>query len=104
MDISTLSYQELSALRDQLDKELVVRKEQEKQRILAQLNSAAAASGFTVAELLGQAGKQTGKKNVVKAKFANPKNASDTWSGRGRKPLWVHEALAAGATLESLAI
>lgn len=104
MDISTFSFQELVSLRDQLDKELVVRKEHEKQRILAQLNSAAAASGFTVAELLGQVGKQSTKKNVVKAKYANPNNISETWSGRGRKPLWVHDALAAGATLESLAV
>lgn len=38
------------------------------------------------------------------AKYRNPKNQDETWSGRGRKPQWVVDALAGGATLESLQI
>ena len=33
----------------------------------------------------------------------NPDNAEETWSGRGRKPRWVEQALAAGKTLADLA-
>jgi len=35
-------------------------------------------------------------------KYQNPNNAAQTWSGRGKQPAWVAEALAQGKTLESL--
>ncbi|MBM5571933.1 MULTISPECIES: H-NS histone family protein [Deefgea] len=105
MDLSTLGYQELVELRTQLDGELVRRKEQEKSRILSQLQSAAAASGFTIAELLGEvSGKKGAKKAPAAAAYMNPADASQTWSGRGRKPQWVHDAIANGATLDTLKI
>ena len=37
-------------------------------------------------------------------KYANPADPSQTWTGRGRKPKWVNDALSAGKSLESLAI
>jgi DNA-binding protein H-NS len=40
----------------------------------------------------------------VAVKYRNPSNAEETWSGRGRKPRWVEEALAAGKTLGDLAV
>ena len=104
MDISQLDYQALQALSLQLETELAKRKDQEKQRILQQLQTAAAASGFTVAELLGEIGSGKKAKKPVAAQYANPADLSQTWSGRGRKPQWVHDALASGATLETLKI
>ncbi|QLG89542.1 H-NS histone family protein [Chitinibacter bivalviorum] len=104
MELSNFDYQQLVELRAQVDVELVRRKEQEKSRILQQLQSAAAASGFTVAELLGEVSGKKGAKKPVKAQYANPADASQTWTGRGRKPQWVHDALANGATLDSIRI
>ncbi len=40
----------------------------------------------------------------VRPKFRNPKDPSQTWSGRGGKPQWVLDHLAAGGTMEQLAI
>lgn len=37
-------------------------------------------------------------------KYRNPANPEQTWTGRGKKPGWMSDALAAGATLESLLI
>jgi DNA-binding protein H-NS len=37
-------------------------------------------------------------------KFANPADASQTWTGRGRKPNWVIAALESGKSLDDLAI
>ena len=36
--------------------------------------------------------------------YRNPFNSAETWTGRGRHPKWVREALARGARLEDLAI
>lgn len=37
-------------------------------------------------------------------KYRNPENPSQTWTGRGRTPLWVNEALQKGMSLEDLRI
>jgi DNA-binding protein H-NS len=37
-------------------------------------------------------------------KYANPANASETWSGKGRKPAWLNEFIANGGKLEALSI
>ncbi|SLN15163.1 DNA binding protein, nucleoid-associated [Aquimixticola soesokkakensis] len=38
------------------------------------------------------------------AKYRNPADSSQTWTGRGRKPNWVIAALDAGKTLDDMAI
>jgi DNA-binding protein H-NS len=43
-------------------------------------------------------------KTKVAAKYQNPNNPSEKWTGRGRKPKWVETALAQGATLDLLLI
>jgi len=35
--------------------------------------------------------------------YRNPRNAAETWSGKGKQPIWVERALAEGYTLASLA-
>ena len=49
------------------------------------------------------AGKRARKSASGTVKFRNPANAKDTWSGRGRKPKWVEDALGAGKSLDDLA-
>lgn len=47
------------------------------------------------------------KKSVAKrgeAKYVNPENAAQMWSGKGRKPAWVMEYLAQGGKLSDLQI
>ena len=58
------------------------------------LEEKARAMGFSLAELTGTAAPR--KRSVAVAKYANPADASETWSGRGRKPRWFADALAAG--------
>ena len=36
------------------------------------------------------------------AKYANPDEPAQTWSGRGRRPRWVTEQLEAGRSLEDM--
>ena len=56
--------------------------------------------GFTLDEVLTAGPK--GSKGAPK--YANPADPSQTWTGRGRKPNWVNEALESGKTLEDLAL
>ena len=46
-----------------------------------------------------------GPKSVVAPKYRNPANATQTWSGRGKRPLWFVQALKKrGTTAESFLI
>jgi len=46
-------------------------------------------SGFSVAELFGG---RRGNGGKVAPKYRNPKDSSQTWTGRGRRPTWIVEA------------
>ena len=51
--------------------------------------------GFTQADVFPRrAGKAKGAPIAVK--YRNPANKEQTWAGRGKRPRWFHEALAAG--------
>ena len=66
-----------------------------------QLRAMAEKAGFDIKELFGRRGSPRG---TGVAKFRNPKDSSQTWTGRGRKPNWLVDAVKKGAKLESFAI
>lgn len=69
------------------------------------LEAQARTAGFDIYELFGgRTAAAAGGKKAVAPKYRNPKNAEQTWTGRGKQPLWVRDALAAGTSLASLAI
>lgn len=70
---------------------------------LAELKAVAKKHGFALDEFTGgKAAKTKGPKGA--AKFANPDDASQTWTGRGRQPNWVKAAMAAGKSMDDMAI
>ncbi|MEO0618467.1 MAG: H-NS histone family protein [Pseudomonadota bacterium] len=60
---------------------------------------------LTVDEVLKGVVKMKGRKTgKVAAKYRNPKDPSQTWSGRGRRPLWLEAELKNGKSISSFAI
>lgn len=57
--------------------------------------------GLTVDQLLND-GLQPKLPKKVAPQYRNPKNNAEQWSGYGRKPRWVAEALDTGSTLDDL--
>ena len=102
VDLNTLSLKELKDLQSQVAKAIAGYEDRRKREALAELEEKAKAMGFSLAELTGvTAGR---KRSPSTAKYANPADPSDTWSGRGRKPRWFSEALAKGKRPEDMAI
>ena len=58
--------------------------------------------GYSLADLIGTEVKPT--RAPAAAKYRHPENATLTWSGRGRKPLWFVAALDAGKSPEDMAV
>ncbi len=103
IDLSTMSRLELIELRSNLDTAIQRAEERERTEALRAAEEAAAKFGFSLEEIAATA-RHTGKKGKAAPKYRNPQNPDETWSGRGRKPHWVHAALTAGADISELEI
>ena len=99
----------LLAQKAELDKQIAKAKAGEKAAVLAQMRSAMEQYGITPEDLFTTAkrGRKPGSTNSGERKPVAPKyrnEAGETWTGRGKQPKWVAEALASGLTLEDLMI
>lgn len=103
MDLNALSLKELKDLQSQVAKAIASYEDRKKKEALAELEEKARELGFSLAELTG-ASPVARKRAPAVAKYANPADRSDTWSGRGRKPRWFEAALKAGKRPEDMAI
>jgi DNA-binding protein H-NS len=101
--LEKMSYAELRDLRARVDEAMVEREADERRELKEKLEAMAAASGFTVTQLFERGKGGRGKASAV-VKFRNPKDPTQTWSGRGRKPGWLNEAVAKGQKIESFAV
>lgn len=102
MDLEALALSELKTLRTKVDRAIATYEERKKKEALVELEETARKMGYSLAELTGVSA--TKSRKAVAPKYANPENAAETWTGRGRKPKWVEAALASGKSLEDLAI
>ena len=101
-DLNTLSLKELKDLQSQVAKAITSFEDRKKKEAIAELEELARAKGYSWAELTGV--QVVRKRAPATAKFANPADKSDTWSGRGRKPRWFIAALNAGTRPEDLSV
>ena len=101
--LEKMSLGELQAHQKEVEAAIKGFEKKRKLEALAAVRETAKAHGFTLEELLGGTpAAKSATKGV--AKYANPADPSQTWTGRGRQPNWVKDALAKGKSLESMAI
>lgn len=105
-DLESLSRAELVQLRADVEEAISSLAERERQAAVDAARKAAAEHGFDLADLAPDlVGKPRGKsRSKNPAKYRNPEDPSQTWTGRGRKPQWVKDAQEAGKDLSDLAI
>ena len=61
--------------------------------------------GFTFEQVFGgKRGRGKARGSKVKPKYRNPADTSQTWAGRGKRPRWFNDALAAGKKEKDLLI
>lgn len=72
-------------------------------RVREKLVALAKAEGFTIEALFGSRGGRKTRR-PAKAKYRNPADHAQTWSGRGKRPRWFSAALAAGKKEKDLTI
>jgi DNA-binding protein H-NS len=102
ISLEKMSTAELRDLSAGVDKELQKREKEEVKQTAAKIKELANSLGMSVDEVL-----QYGKKNKApkgQAKYRNPSNPLQTWTGKGRKPTWIRELLGQGKDLGELEI
>lgn len=104
MDLSKLTSAQLRDLQEQLKDELKQRASQDRSEALEQINAIARSVGLPLKELLGAAPVRSGRTGPVAARYRNPADASQQWTGRGRQPKWVKDWVDGGNDIAGLKI
>ncbi|MDB5800198.1 MAG: hvrA2 [Rhodocyclales bacterium] len=115
MELNKLSLTELKRQKTRIEAEIARRSVNSKRDLLKKVQKLAAEAGVPLSELLGAkkepkvarkaAPKKTrGSKGKVAPKYRNPADAAQTWTGRGRQPLWVAGYVASGKSITDLLI
>lgn len=119
-DLSNYNLAELKGLQFDIEKEIKSRQQDEVRKAREQILAIAQDVGVPVTALIAERGgaKQRGAKQGAakqggakqggakqgEARFRNPADESQTWTGRGRQPKWIAEALAGGKSLDDFRI
>ncbi len=101
INVEKLSLKELIALDAKLASAIAAARQKERAEIKSKVAELAESHGFSIVELFD--GRRLGKSRGI-AKYANPDDKADTWTGRGRKPNWLLARLKKGAKLSDFEI
>ncbi|QOL52288.1 H-NS histone family protein [Massilia litorea] len=105
VDLSDYNLSELKGLQAEIEREIKNRQQQEVTKAREQIIAIAQGLGISVEELLTNSGpKSKGNGKKVQARYRNPADNAQTWTGRGRQPKWIAEGLAGGKTLDDFRI
>jgi len=99
-DLEKMTKGELETLIKDAQKALKSVDARQRKAALEAAKAAAAQHGFDLGDLT----EVKIAKPKSPAKFRNPENAEDEWSGRGRQPQWFKDKIAAGAAPEDMAV
>lgn len=120
-DLNAFSPQQLDALITQAkERKTTLKKRKPLTAVRKKLTDLAAAEGYSIAELFGggapraasTAAAPAARKSATKGrklgkvapKYRNPANKAETWTGRGKQPLWLAAYTKKGRKLEEFLI
>jgi len=99
INLKDLPTHELQQLANDIQWEMEHRRNEEIKQTAAQMKAMAAQMGMTVEQVLRI---KTRQKTPVK--YRNPEEPEQTWTGRGKRPGWLRDAINAGRDLEEFRV
>lgn len=103
INLAEMSRKELLQLQSDVERALKNAEKRDRQKARIAAEQAAAEYGYPLKDLVGSL-KITGPRPTLPPKYRNPENPLQTWAGRGRRPQWMHDALAKGTDMSDLEI
>ena len=93
-NLEKMSYAELAGMEVRIARLKAEKQNAERAAVRQKLIDLAKHHGFDIRELID--GRKKGGKGSVAVKYRDPKNAENTWTGRGRMPRWMTAATKGG--------
>jgi len=94
-EYNKLSENELKNVINQAEKALIDKQVVKHKDVIAQIKELAASIGVTV-DINENNKKSVKKGKKVAAKYCNPDNSNQTWTGRGISPKWMQKLIESG--------
>ncbi len=101
--VEKMTLKQLEGLEAQIAEAKAKAAEEAKSELKAKIDALLAGSEFNIGDLYPIAGRGK-KRSKSAAKYANPEDRSQTYTGRGRRPRWLEARLKKGAKMEDFAI
>jgi DNA-binding protein H-NS len=92
-DVDKMTYAQLSAMEQRIARVKAEKHDTERAAVRKKVTDFAKEHGFHIRDLIGGRGKGKGS---VAAKYCDPSNPNNTWTGRGRMPRWMAAATKGG--------
>ena len=97
VDIKNLNHNQLNELIAKAQTRQNELRKEKVSKLREKINELIKAEGFTFDDVFGsRAPKARRTGTALAAKYRNPANPEQTWSGRGKRPNWFNDALKAG--------
>ena len=106
IDLSLYSIEELKTLVDKARREITLKERHRLQEVRDRIEQLASGLNMSLEEVMGHK-PQSRTTRKIRARvicFRNPANPAQTWTGRGKRPRWLVQALEQGARLEDFAL
>ena len=98
MELSNFSLAELRNLQDKVAQEIKQRGKKDVEAARNEIYAIAHRMGLPLKDLIGSGVRL--KSGPVAVKYQNPENPSEQWTGRGRQPHWIKQAMESGKNLD----
>ena len=105
IDLSGLSIDQLADLVEKSHAEMASREKQRRKDLRSELERRVTAEGYKMGDIFPELGSASGtgaRRQKRPAKYRNPQNPDETWSGIGRTPKWV-QAILGGRGIDAAA-
>ena len=95
IDLESLDIDQLAELVAKAQTEIASREKGNRKELRAELERRVAADGYRMADIFPElgAGASSGARRKPPAKYRDPQNPDQAWSGLGRTPKWVQAIL-----------
>lgn len=104
MNLSEMTYPELAEHQKEVDAAMRNLEKSRKADAKKAVKATAKEHGFTVEDLFDMPNKAKGSAPKAPPKYRNPDNHAETWTGKGRKPQWIKDALEKNSDLSRFEI
>ena len=100
-ELENMSLDDLKKLSREVEKAITSFEERKRKEARKAMEKVAREYGLSVEDVIG-AQKATSRSSKSAAKYRNPANHGETWSGRGRQPGWYKAAIAKGKSPDDM--